>query len=68
MRNLTLYRSRSGRNVEPHALPVTIRKEHGTSRYHTLYRALLRKEGGTYLKHHALPAQIRRETDPKISS
>ncbi|KAL7175610.1 hypothetical protein ACSBR2_029247 [Camellia fascicularis] len=38
MRNLTLYRSQAGRNAEPHALPVTSRKEHGTSTYHTLYR------------------------------
>ncbi|KAL7188135.1 hypothetical protein ACSBR1_038070 [Camellia fascicularis] len=29
----TLYRSQSGRNAEPHALPVTSRKECGTSRF-----------------------------------
>ncbi|KAL7249443.1 hypothetical protein ACSBR1_011604 [Camellia fascicularis] len=57
MRNLTLYRSQAGRNAEPHALPVTSWKERGISTYHTLYRALLRKEGETYFKRHALPAQ-----------
>ncbi|KAL7189690.1 hypothetical protein ACSBR1_039351 [Camellia fascicularis] len=29
----TLYRSPAGRNAEPHALPVTSRKERGTSRF-----------------------------------
>ncbi|KAL7249484.1 hypothetical protein ACSBR1_011643 [Camellia fascicularis] len=29
----TLYRSQAGRNEEPHALPVTRRKEHETSRF-----------------------------------
>ncbi|KAL7250589.1 hypothetical protein ACSBR1_012587 [Camellia fascicularis] len=39
MRNLTLYRSQAGKNAKPHALPVTGRKERGTSTYRTLYRA-----------------------------
>ncbi|KAL7174176.1 hypothetical protein ACSBR2_033434 [Camellia fascicularis] len=29
----TLYRSQAGRNAEPHALPVTSRKERETSRF-----------------------------------
>ncbi|KAL7208898.1 hypothetical protein ACSBR1_030602 [Camellia fascicularis] len=29
----TIYRSQAGRNAEPHALPVTSRKERETSRF-----------------------------------
>ncbi|KAL7186849.1 hypothetical protein ACSBR2_028544 [Camellia fascicularis] len=77
----TLYRSQVGRNAKPHALPVTSRKDHGTSRFtgHKL-------EGTRNLNiPHALPRysgrkaepissatlcqfNIRRGTDPKITS